>query len=248
VNEIVETQTAVAVTPERLPPSPMALLQVAVDRGADITQLERLIALQERMEANEARRALNKAFSDFKAEAVRIVKNKTTDAGPLAGRKYAELFTIVNAVTPALSKHGLSVSWWITRDEKDWIEVTCTMKHTGGASESVSMGGPPDSGGAKSPIQARASTVTYLERYTLKAITGLSEQGDDDDGTDTGEGKPSHPRCLAMVADAETIDDLRRIERECKAGFYKTARDPNLFREFVFAVQTRGAELKEGAQ
>ena len=44
------------------------------------------------------------------------------------------------------------------------------------------MGGPPDVGGAKNPIQARASTVSYLQRYTLKAITGLSEQEDDDDG------------------------------------------------------------------
>jgi hypothetical protein len=43
------------------------------------------------------------------------------------------------------------------------------------------MGGPPDTGGAKSPIQARASTVSYLQRYTLKAICGVSEQGDDTD-------------------------------------------------------------------
>jgi hypothetical protein len=43
------------------------------------------------------------------------------------------------------------------------------------------MGGPPDSSGAKNAIQGRASTVSYLERYTLKAILGVSEQEDDDD-------------------------------------------------------------------
>jgi hypothetical protein len=122
------------------------------------------------------------AFAAFKAEAVTIIKNRQVDAGPLSGKKYAELFAIVNAVTPALSRHGLSSSWKITKDDKDWIEVTCTLKHTGGHTESVSMGGPPDAGGAKNAIQARASTVSYLERYTLKAITGLSEQADDDDG------------------------------------------------------------------
>ncbi len=31
------------------------------------------------------------------------------------------------------------------------------------------MGGPPDAGGAKNALQARASTKSYLERYTLKA-------------------------------------------------------------------------------
>jgi len=87
----------------------------------------------------------------------------------------------VRSRTPALSKHGLSASWKLTKDEAQWIEVSCTIKHILGHSESVSMGGPPDAGGAKSPIQARASTVSYLQRYTLKAICGVSEQGDDTD-------------------------------------------------------------------
>ncbi|WP_439586939.1 hypothetical protein [Hydrogenophaga sp.] len=61
------------------------------------------------------------------------------------------------------------------------------------------MGGPPDAGGAKNAIMARASTVTYLERYTLKAITGLSEQDDDDDGghrpgQGSGDGSETEPR------------------------------------------------------
>lgn len=88
----------------------------------------------------------------------------------------------MDAVTPALSRHGLSTAWKLTRDEKDWLEVTCTLKHVGGHSESVSMGGPPDAGGAKNALQARASTKSYLERYTLKAICGVAEGGDDGDG------------------------------------------------------------------
>lgn len=163
-------------------PTPALLLQMAVQQGADLDKLERLMALQERWEATEARKAYDAAFAAFKAEAVRIIKNRSVTAGPLAGKKYAELFSVVNAVTPALSANGLSSSWQITKDDKDWLEVTCTIKHSAGHSESVSMGGPPDVGGAKNPIQARASTVSYLQRYTLKAITGLSEQEDDDDG------------------------------------------------------------------
>lgn len=163
--------------------TPALLLQMAVQQGADLDKLERLMALQERWEATEARKAYDTAFAAFKSEAVKIVKNKQVSAGPLSGKSYAELFSVVNAVTPALSAHGLSSSWKISRDEKDWLEVTCTIKHSAGHMESVSMGGPPDVGGAKNPIQARASTVSYLQRYTLKAITGLSEQDDDTDGT-----------------------------------------------------------------
>lgn len=168
--------------------SPASLMLAALQQGATPEQVEKMMALQERWEANEARKAYNVAFAAFKAEAVRIIRNKTVTDGPLKNKSYAELFSVVDAVTPALSRHGLSASWKISRDEKDWIEVTCTLTHAQGHSESVSMGGPPDTGGAKNAIQARASTKSYLERYTLKAICGVAEGGEDDDGN----GGPAH--------------------------------------------------------
>lgn len=174
--------------------TPSDLLRMAVEQGADLDRLERLMALQERWEKGEAVKAYNTAFTAFKAEAVLILKNRSVAQGPLSGKKYAELFAVINAATPALSRHGLSAAWRLTKDEKDWLEVTCTLKHVAGHSESVSMGGPPDTGGAKNAIQARASTVTYLERYTLKAITGLAEQDDDDNGDGGAQmGKPLRP-------------------------------------------------------
>lgn len=163
-------------------PTPMALLTIAMNQGADLDRLERLMVMQERWEANEARRAFNAAFAAFKAEAVTIVKAVTYTDGPLKGRKYADLFAVVDAATPALAKHGLSASWRLTRDEKDWLEVACTLRHAMGHSETVTMGGAPDTGGAKSAIQARASSVAYLERYTFLAITGLAAKDQDRDG------------------------------------------------------------------
>lgn len=176
--------------PEVVMTQPLGMLATAVSRGMDVATIQGLMDLQQRHERADAERAYNVAFAAFKAEAVTILKNKAVTAGPLAGKSYAELHSVVNAVTPALSKHGLSTSWKITKDEKDWLEVTCFLKHSAGHSESVSMGGPPDVGGAKSAIQARASTVTYLERYTLKAICGVSEQGDDHDGGRGAKGMP----------------------------------------------------------
>ncbi|MDB5777559.1 MAG: hypothetical protein JWP38_3692 [Herbaspirillum sp.] len=164
------------------PSNPTGLLQMAIQQGASLEQLEKLMAMQERYDAAQAKKAYDQAFAAFKAEAIVILKGKKVDNGPLSGKKYAELHTVVAAVTPALSRHGLSSSWKLTKDDKDWMEVTCVLRHVDGHQESVSMGGPPDTGGAKNALQARASTKTYLERYTLKAITGTSEQGDDSDG------------------------------------------------------------------
>jgi hypothetical protein len=184
MNEIIEApqKGAVATLPGPAANSPMGMMLAAVQQGATLEQVEKMMDLQERWEKSEAKKAYDAAFANFKAEAVTIIKGRAVTDGPLKGKSYAELHDVVNAVTPALSKHGLSSSWKLTRDEKDWMEVTCFLRHVGGHEESVSMGGPPDTGGAKNAIQARASTKTYLERYTLKAITGLSEQGDDDDG------------------------------------------------------------------
>lgn len=201
MNEIIESPQTTA--------TPATLLHMAVQQGADIDKLEKLMELQERWEANEARKAYEAAFAAFKAEGVKILKNKTVVAGPLSGKRYAELFSVVNAITPALSANGLSSAWSITKDAPDWVEVTCTLKHIGGHSESVSMGGPPDVGGAKNPIQARASAVSYLQRYTLKAITGLSEQEDDSDGESSG--KTEHHKLQAgRDAAMEGMESLTR--------------------------------------
>lgn len=201
------TKTAIATT------TPADLLRIAVESGADLDRLERLMSLQDRWEAKQAKQAYDIAFAAFKAEAVVIAKGKDVSDGPLKGKKYAELHDVVNAVTPALSKHGLSSSWKLTRDEKDWMEVTCYLRHVNGHEESVSMGGPPDVGGAKNAIQARASTKTYLERYTLKAITGLSEQDDDKDGNSPPgmDQRLLVDQFLAQVRDAKSETEVRQI-------------------------------------
>jgi hypothetical protein len=156
------------------------------------------MALQERWEANEARKAHAAAFSAFKADAVTIIKGTTIKDGPLKGKKHADLFDVVSAVTPGLSKHGLSVSWKLTKDEKDWLEVTCYLKHVGGHVEFVSMGGAPDSGPGRNAIQARGSTKTYLERYTSLAILGMAASDADDDG-DGGAEDPSSKAHLGLT-------------------------------------------------
>jgi hypothetical protein len=224
MNDIVTKEPSVA---PASPVTPMHLLQLATAQGADLEKLEKLMALQERWEQNEARKAYNRAFADFKAEAVSIVRNKMVTDGPLRGKSYAELFAVVDAVTPALSKHGLRASWRLTKDEPGWLEVTCTMTHTLGHSESVAMGGPPDAGGAKNSIQARASTVTYLERYTLLAATGLSARGQDDDARSAGgtsnavepdaEGKAKLEACGSLAALQATWKALTPEQRKSLA-------------------------------
>lgn len=187
--------------PRAEPLTPMAMLSTAVAKGMSPDTIKGFMDLQERWERAEAARAYNVAFAAFKQQAVQVIKNKTVTDGPLKGKSYAELFAVVDAVTPDLSANGLSHSWKVTKDERDWIEVTCFLKHVAGHSESVSFGGPPDAGGAKNAIQARASTKTYLERYTLLAITGLAVKDGDRDGAPPKQGpEPDEEGQKALLA------------------------------------------------
>ena len=205
--------------------TPMAMLAVAVQRGMDVGTIKDLMDLQQRWEKSEAEKAYNEAFAAFKAEAVQVIKNKTVTDGPLKGKSYAELFAVVDAATPFLSKHGLSASWKVTKDEKDWIEVTCILKHVKGHAETCTLGGPPDAGGAKNAIQARASTVSYLERYTFKGVTGLAEKNEDSDGGRSTKGMPE-AELQEWVKKIEATTTKEAAKDVCAEGI-KAANDYN---------------------
>ncbi len=173
--------------------TPMDMLKMAVSQGADLAKLEQLMALQERYEANEARKAFYKALSAFKAEGITVGKDSRvtykTDKG-VTDYKHASLGNICNIIGPALSRYGLSYRWDTVQVDAR-IKITCVLSHELGHSEKVSLEGGADASGGKNNIQAVGSTVSYLERYTLLAITGTAtEQQEDDDGqsSESGEG------------------------------------------------------------
>lgn len=228
------------------PTSPAGMMMTAIANGLDLAQVEKMMDLQDRWERREAEKAYNVAFSAFKAEAVRIIKAKTVTDGPLKGKSYAELHNVVDAVTPALSRHGLSAAWKVTRDEKDWLEVTCTLKHTSGHSESVSMGGMPDAGGAKNALQARASSLSYLSRYTLKAICGVAEGGDDTDGNAPSGNGAMLQEWIANANAATTVEVLRETRKMAGEAF-SAAQDVEGWNAFKLVASVKKDAL-EGAK
>ncbi|HEU0063221.1 MAG TPA: ERF family protein [Hyphomicrobiaceae bacterium] len=188
-----------------LPATPMEMIARAVANGADPMTLERLLNMQERWERNEARKAFNQAIAKARAEIGPIFKSSEVRMGQ--GRpayRYETLDDIERQVVPALSKHGLSYRWGtkVPDARPDVIIVTCRVEHRDGYFEENSLAGPADTSGAKNPIQAIGSALTYLCRYTLKAALGLSAT------TDTDGGEPEE------VITAEELKYLReRIEQ-----------------------------------
>lgn len=199
--------------------NPMGLIQLAVEQGAEIEKLERLMDLRERWEAAEAKKAYDEAMAKFRAECPRITKNHTVDfTTKNNGRttyKHATLDNICNTINPILGRYGLSYSWE-TEQNGGIISVTCIISHAmGHVGPGVKLSSGLDSTGNKNGIQQIGSTVTYLQRYTLQSALGLSTENDDDDGRAAGirpdfnEAKASEPEQPMYVTDHQ-IADLRK--------------------------------------
>lgn len=168
---------------ETPPAGPDALVMMAMQRGLSAELIEKMMDLQERHERNEARRAYHDAMSRFKADPPEIDKDKTVSFGQ--GRTayhHASLANVTDKINRALAAHGLSAAWKTEQVDKG-ITVTCTITHRLGHSESTSLTAAPDASGSKNAIQAVGSTITYLERYTILALTGLATHDQDDDGS-----------------------------------------------------------------
>lgn len=201
--------------------SPMGMMMAAVKQGIPLDQIKEMMAIQREWEADEARKAFNDAFAAFKAEKVDVIKRKQVDFATAKGRtqyKHAELSDLTDAVGPALARHGFSWSW--TPEQKNGrVYITCTLQHRLGHEKSATMDAPADDSGGKNTIQAIVSTTTYLERHTLKAVCGISEKGDDNDGAGADDvALELRDEWISKLAQAETMEAAAEIwQAGCKA-------------------------------
>ena len=197
--------------------TPSNLLEMAVNKGADIDQLEKLMGLQERYEAKQAKTAYLMSVTQFQSEVPRITKTKTGH-----NFSYAPLADIVEQIKSTLQKCGLSYRF--EQDHQNGIEVTCVLSHVNGHSEQTTMKAEADTSGSKNSVQSVGSTVTYLQRYTLTGALGLTTADEDIDGRLPFQGLTTGQQ-----------DEIDAILSDCegefkgfKSAFYKWAKITNV--------------------
>lgn len=193
--------------------TPMTLIESAQQKGASIEQMSQLLDLNMRWEVNEARKSYNNAMAAFKKEQIVIEKDSTVDFTFNQKRtyyKHTSLNHVVSTVVPVLAKYGLAHSWQ-TDQEGAQISVSCRVYHEQGHSESIKLSAAADQGAGKNGIQAIGSTITYLQRYTLMSILGLSSGEHDDDGAGA---EPVTYISKSEQADLQALMDEVKISEE----------------------------------
>lgn len=179
--------------------TPLEMLSSAIERGADPALLEKLMALSERWESNQARKAFDTAMADAKAHMGTVHKTTKGNYG-----LYADFASVARLVDPVLSEHGLSYRFKVNQNPQG-MAVTCVVRHRDGHSEETTLFSPVDTSGSKNAVQQIGSTQTYLQRYTLMAALGLAASKDDD-----GQGA-SRTLSTGENIDADQVATLRRL-------------------------------------
>ena len=157
--------------------TPQTLLSMAIEKGIKPEELGKLLDIYQKHEADKAKKSFFNALSKFQKDCPVIIRTKK---GWNDNYTYAPIEEIVKQVSDILEKHGFSFSFDQAQEENK-ITVTCSLNHSDGHSKCSSLSGMPDKSGGKNDIQAIASAVSYLRRYTFCGLTGIVTAETDDD-------------------------------------------------------------------
>lgn len=165
--------------------SPIEQMQQMKSMGVNVADMKGMLELQREYEKGEALKAFNVALAAFKAEDIKVYKRgkvgyENSD-GTKTGYSHAKLEDIVEITVPFLSIHGFSHRWRTEQSDKGMTRVTFILTHSLGHSEETTLQAGIDQSGGKNNIQALGSTVSYLERYTFLAGTGIAVKDMDND-------------------------------------------------------------------
>jgi hypothetical protein len=202
------------------------VISLAIEQKADLATIEKFMDLRDRWEKNEARKAYYVAMAAFKANPPEIEKDKhvkyTTQKG-VTEYDHASLGNVTQRISSALGSQGLSAAWKTAQNAQK-ITVTCRISHSLGYGEETSLEASHDDSGGKNAIQSLGSTITYLERYTLLALTGLATLDQDDDGKGSEEIKylteAEAVTIISIVTDKQV--DLKKFLAYMKAESIET--------------------------
>ncbi len=184
------------------------IARAASDPSVDIDKMERLIAMQERVQAREAEMAFNTAMNAAQSEMRPIAANASN---PQTRSKYATYDKLDRVLRPIYTEHGFSHSFDEGESPKpDHVRVLCYVSHIGGHTRTYHRDMPADGKGAKggdvmTKTHAAGAAGSYGARYLLKGIWNVAVGDDDNDGNE--------PRArVTLIDDGQWAELVQMIE------------------------------------
>ncbi|OFO55639.1 ERF family protein [Nosocomiicoccus sp. HMSC059G07] len=148
---------------------------------------------------SESIKHISEAMAKFQGEVTQPKKDKTN---PFFKSKYVPLENVVEVITDEAPKHGLSFFQSPCNDEHGRIGISTLVTHQSG--EFIEFE-PLFMKAEKNNAQGSGALITYLRRYTLSSIFGITSD-EDDDGNATSAPTRQTPQ-LANEQQLKTLKD-----------------------------------------
>jgi len=201
---------------------PFAMLSQAVDKGASVETMERLLDMRRELKQERAREMFFASLADFQADCPVIKKDKDVMVKGTKRYSYAPLESIIKQVGPILQKHGFSYTFK-TVPGSDEVKICCDAYHIGGYAQDSCFSIPIDQGSFMSDAQKAGSASTFAKRYAFCNVFGISTGDEDNDGADAGrhqvdEGVLYRRFSQQMKTVMDNIDTVLTIKRALAEG------------------------------
>lgn len=156
------------------------------------------------------------ALSKAQGEITPAIKD---NLNPHYKSKYADLNSVWNACRDQLSKNGLAVIQTMNYDERGQLQLITTLAHSSG--QWIKSALPVLT--QKNDAQGIGSALTYMRRYSLSAIVGISSDEDDDGEAAVRPGKKiDKPReCITF----DQAEEIAIILSECDPKYASSVLD-----------------------
>ena len=244
---ITAEQESLLVQPDEhltLPPlSPLSILSNAVDKGASIETIERLVALHQQMEEREAKASFDEAMNAAQKEMEPI---RTNAENLETHSRYATYKAVDKAMRPIYLRHGFGLSF-NTEDTPtpEAVKVICYVSR-GKYERKYQIilpadGKGPKGGAVMTKTHASSAALSYGKRYLLCAIFNVVIDDNDKDGNAGAFSELSE--ALEWIQNCSTRDELKRIYQ----GAYEAAEKVGDKDAMLALIKSKNARYREVA-
>src|SRR5215472_8018007 len=159
--------------------------RMAKDPKVDVEKMARILEMRYQLQEQQAMTAFNTALAEAQAEMEPVRKDAQN---PQTRSRYASFYALDEAVRPAYTAQGLTVSFDTDpANSKPGEVLVLAYVSLGGFTRTYRISMPADGIGAKGGMvmtktHAMGSAITYARRYLLSAIFNIATSDSDDDG------------------------------------------------------------------
>jgi len=204
-------------------------IAAAIQQGPPADELEKYLAVAERLEAKRAEAAFNAAFAAFTADCPDVPRNhqrkdiqQVTADGRSGAYRYANIDDVLGHVRPYLIKHGLAIRFGDATVEDGNVRQSAIVMHRDGHSVSASFACPPDERNkAANKQQLFGGAETYAKRRALAAVLGLNLG--DPPVENEAPPEPITPKQVAELVTMLDSDAIRDRAKSIREAMLKTA-------------------------